>query len=62
MDRKALLKKVLYHLGEAIHAIELHADRDDENAAIWNGLMAVNGTAEAELNQILINDTKKDKV
>lgn len=63
MDRKALLKKILEHLDEALYAMEISEAKPDDEDAIWNGIMAVHGTAEAELNRIImdnIRDTMAD--
>lgn len=58
MDRKELLKKVLVHLDEAVHLMN-EAGADD-NDPVWNGLMAVHGSAEVELNIILIDEIQKE--
>jgi len=57
--RKELLKKVLAHLGDALHDMERNADPDPGNAVIWDGLMAVHGTVEVELNQILMEEIRE---
>lgn len=54
MDRKELLKKILEHLDEALYLMN-EADTDDDDV-IWNGVMAVHGAAETELNLILVQE------
>ena len=61
MDRKALLKKILEHLDEALYAMEITEAKPDDEDAIWNGIMAVHGTAESELNQILVAEIRKEQ-
>lgn len=58
MDRKTLLKDILFYLGEALHAMEVHPEKPDDEDAIWNGIMAVHGTAELELNRILVEEMR----
>lgn len=56
MDRRALLIEILFHLDSALHLMEISEDKPDDEDAIWNGIMAVHGTAETQLNLILIDE------
>ena len=58
MDRKTLLKKILEHLDEAMYLMEVTETKPDDGDAIWNGIMAVHGTAELELNRILVEEMR----
>lgn len=56
MDRKTLLKRILEHLDEALYLMETSEVRPDDEDVIWNGIMAVHGTAESHLNVILVEE------
>lgn len=60
MDRKTLLKEILGHLDEALYLMETAEVKPDDEDAIWHGIMAVHGTAEAQLNEILVEDARKE--
>ena len=54
MDRKKLLTEILFHLDMAIQLMN-EADTAEDDV-IWNGVMAVHGAAETELNLILVQE------
>lgn len=60
MDRRTLLIEILFHLDSALHLMETCPDKPDDEDAIWNGIMAVHGTAENQLNGILLGEARKE--
>lgn len=54
MERKKLLLKILEHLDEALYLMETTETKPDDQDVIWNGIMAVHGAAEHELNKLLM--------
>lgn len=55
MDRRKLLIEILFHLDSALQLMDEAVDKPDDEDVIWNGIMAVHGTAEAHLNAILMD-------
>ena len=60
MDRKALLKKILEHLGEALYLMETTEAKPDDEDAVWFAVNEANSLAEDRLNEMLIKDIKEN--
>ena len=59
MDRKTLLKKILAHLGEALHLMETTEVKPDDADEIWFAVNEANSLAEDHLNRILIEEMQQ---
>lgn len=58
MDRKELLKKILHHLGEAMHLMETSEVKPDDRDEIWFAINEANSLAEDHLNDILVREAR----
>jgi hypothetical protein len=59
MDRKALLTKILEHLGEAMYLMETTVPMPDDGDEVWFAVNEANSVAEDKLNEILIKEAKQ---
>lgn len=58
MDRKALLLKILEHLGEALHLMETTEAKPDDADEVWFAVNEANSLAEDKLNTILMENAQ----
>ena len=65
MDRKALLKKILKHLDEAMYLMETaEAKPDDQDAvldAVWFAVNEAHSITEEQFNKILYAEIRKEQ-
>jgi hypothetical protein len=54
MDRKALLKKILGHLDEAMYLMETTEAKPDDADEVWFAVNEAHSLAETKLNEILV--------